>query len=228
MSDARTTPPSFDDLVGLIEKNFKDYLKQSQAFNDKEIEEGWVRYKTLNHLYQDGMPHLRKESVEEQWDSFWKPIVTNEDGTINIEQVKKELYDFSFVMEQVPKVYCHITGSRMSKVMYHADTVIAVADDYFQEQLEEAVKDEVGEQSDAAWVKASDRLPGYETPVKWRDGKDHSHVTDGKIPLIDMAKPFLVGWEWLDEGTAATREEDDRGVGTVEGGKNVNTQTTNI
>lgn len=64
-------------------------------------------------------------------------------------------------------------------------------------------------QPSPAWVKCSNRLPGYETPVKWRDGKDHSHVTDGKIPLIHMAKPFLTGWEWLDEsGTAAGREED--------------------
>lgn len=62
-------------------------------------------------------------------------------------------------MEQVPKVYCHITGNRMSKVMYHADTVISVADDYFQEQLDEAVKDEKGEQPGAVWVRGDyDRL----------------------------------------------------------------------
>lgn len=117
------------------------------------------RFKKLITGTQPGAVHIHKESVEENWESFWKPIVTNEDGTINIEQVKKELADFSFIMEQVPKVYCHITGSRMSKVMYHADTVISVADDYFNEQLEEAVKVEVGEQPGAAWVKGHyDRL----------------------------------------------------------------------
>lgn len=97
--------------------------------------------------------HVAKESVEENWQSFWKEIVCNEDGTVNIESVKKELADFSFILEQVPKVYCHITGSRMSKVMYHADTVIGVADQYFEEQLEEAVKDEVGEQDGFMWIK---------------------------------------------------------------------------
>ncbi len=55
------------------------------------------------------------------------------------------------------------------------------------------------EQQNAIWIKCSDRLPGYTTPVKWRDGKDHSHATTDKIPLIDMAKPFLTSWEWLDE-----------------------------
>lgn len=51
------------------------------------------------------------------------------------------------------------------------------------------------------WVKCSDRLPGYKTPAKWRDGNDHSQATDRRIPLMDMAKPFLVNWEWLDEAT---------------------------
>jgi len=49
----REATPSFDDLVALIEKNFKDYLRRSQAFTDAEIEDGWERYKAINHLYQD-------------------------------------------------------------------------------------------------------------------------------------------------------------------------------
>jgi hypothetical protein len=80
--------------------------------------------------------------VEETWESFWKPIVTNKDGTINLEQLKKELADFSFIMEQVPKVYCHITGDKMSYVTYRAEDVIRVADDHFNEQLKEAIKEE--------------------------------------------------------------------------------------
>lgn len=120
--------------------------------------------------------------VEEIWESFWKPIVSNEDGTINIEQVKKELADFSFVMEQVPKVYCHITGDMMSKVMYRADDVIRMADDHFNEQLKEALKDELEESGvnetelqaasqppavkGAVWVKAVDYRPVKETEYR--------------------------------------------------------------
>jgi hypothetical protein len=62
-----------------------------------------------------------------------------------MEELKKNLYDFSFIMEQVPKVYCNITGSKLSKIMYPAETVISVADDYFNERLEEAVKEELEE-----------------------------------------------------------------------------------
>jgi hypothetical protein len=111
-----------------------------------------VGYERMKREAEQGVIHQRKETVEEEWESFWKEIVTNDDGTINIEQVKKELADFSFVMEQVQKVYCHITGSKMSKVMYHADTVIAVADDHFKGELEEAVKEEMGERESFKWL----------------------------------------------------------------------------
>lgn len=101
--------------------------------------------------------------VQEIWESFWKPIVSNEDGTINIEQVKKELADFSFIMEQVPKVYCHITGDKMSKVMYRAKDVIRMADDHFNEQLREAVKEETESEIDAVafaeWIRANHYNP---------------------------------------------------------------------
>lgn len=62
--------------------------------------------------------------VEKVWEEFWKDIVCNEDGSINIEQVKKELCDYNFILEQVPKVYCHITNGLLSKPTYAADTVI--------------------------------------------------------------------------------------------------------
>lgn len=116
-------------------------------FDELQAENEKLNKRCHELMAQPGAAHIHKDTVEENWESFWKPIVTNEDGTINIKQIKKELHDFSFIMEQVPRVYCHITGNRMSKVMYHADTVISVADDYFQEQLDEAVKDEKGETS---------------------------------------------------------------------------------
>lgn len=52
-SDAAVFPPSFDEMVGLLEKLFKDGLEMTKAFTTEEIEAGWVRYKTLNHLYKD-------------------------------------------------------------------------------------------------------------------------------------------------------------------------------
>ena len=69
---------------------------------------------------------MRKEyDVEEEWE-FWKGIVCNEDGTINVEQLKKELCDFSVMIGEVPKVYVAVTGGTLSKPLYSADTVISV------------------------------------------------------------------------------------------------------
>lgn len=66
-------------------------------------------------------------------------------------------------------------------------------------------------QQGAVWVRASERLPGFKTPVKWRlDGIERNK---GKVTVIYMANgespAHLPDYEWYDEsGTAAVREED--------------------
>src|SRR5688572_25775311 len=52
-SDARPTPPSFDELVELIKKLFIDYLEDVIKSPPSEIAKSWERYKVLNHLWQD-------------------------------------------------------------------------------------------------------------------------------------------------------------------------------
>lgn len=168
----------------------------------KKRESGEQFLKRMQATYfADPYIHTRKESAEEEWEAFWKGIVTNEDGTINLEQVKKELADFSFVMEQVPKVYCHITGSKMSKVMYHADTVISVSDDYFNEQLGEAVKAEVGKPG-AVWVKANERLPNSWHLKCARFIHTKTFLLDPENWLKENERA-MQDVEWLDEGTTA-------------------------
>lgn len=55
------------------------------------------------------------EEVEKEYQEFWKDIVENEDGTLNKEQVKKELCDFSMVMDNCTKAYCEMTCNNISK-----------------------------------------------------------------------------------------------------------------
>lgn len=75
------------------------------------------------------------------------------------------------------------------------------------------------QRSGAVWVKASDRLPGFKTPVKWRlDGIERNK---GKVIVVYMATgespAFLSDYEWLDEsGTAAGREEGQKLLGQVD------------
>jgi len=59
---------------------------------------------------------------------FWRDIIYK-NGKLDEEQVLKELFDYYFVMQQVPKVYCAITNGQLSKLMYKAETIIAKYED---------------------------------------------------------------------------------------------------
>ena len=73
---------------------------------------------------------MNKYDIEEEW-KFWQTIICNEDGTINIEQLKKELCDYSLMLGEVPQVYCEVTGHLLSKPHYYAEGVIQVFNDRY-------------------------------------------------------------------------------------------------
>ena len=67
---------------------------------------------------------MRKEyDVEKEWE-FWQTIICNEDGTINIDQLKLELHDYSLMVEEVPNVYIEVTDGWLSNRHYYGDGVI--------------------------------------------------------------------------------------------------------
>jgi hypothetical protein len=69
---------------------------------------------------------MENNEVEQVFQEFWADIVCNEDGSINMEQVKKELSDYSFMLDEVPKVYSEVTGGLLSKPNYYAESVLSV------------------------------------------------------------------------------------------------------
>lgn len=84
-----------------------------------------------------------EDDIEKVYRKFWKPIV-EKDGVLDTEQVKKELYDFYNIIQNVPKVYSHITNGLLSKPNYPADVVINVSDDCQQDLLDSLVCQECG------------------------------------------------------------------------------------
>lgn len=56
-----------------------------------------------------------EKSVEELYQEFWKDIVENEDGTLNIGQVKKELSDYSMIMDNCAMAYTEMSCGNISK-----------------------------------------------------------------------------------------------------------------
>lgn len=56
-------------------------------------------------------------------------------------QIIAELHDYRMILAEVPLVYDHVTGGRISKPNTSARAVIAVADDHLTELVEEEVKE---------------------------------------------------------------------------------------
>lgn len=81
--------------------------------------------------------------VENTWNEFWKPIVSNPDGSINLEQLKKELYDFRQVMNNVPEVYDHITGGTVSKILTKPSVIKDLADEHYTKTAEQMFAEDI-------------------------------------------------------------------------------------
>ena len=85
-----------------------------------------------------------QSSVNQVYNEFWKPILFK-DGMIDVDQLKKELYDFHTLIDNVSKVYCHITGNQVSKSLTDPDVVCSLADEYYNEIYLEHIEDMKGE-----------------------------------------------------------------------------------
>ena len=72
--------------------------------------------------------------VNKVYEEFWKFIIEL-DGEIDFEQVKRELYDYRIVMQEVSKVYCEITEGKFSKPNTKAEYIIEVVDEYNEESM---------------------------------------------------------------------------------------------
>lgn len=82
---------------------------------------------------------MKYQNPNQCYNDFWKEIVENEDGSINLDQVKKELFDFSKVINNVQFVYDRITDGATTNPLVLPETIIVLFEDY----VNEAVKDEI-------------------------------------------------------------------------------------
>ena len=90
------------------------------------------------------MRDIREMAEDDIYEEFWKPLIET-DGKLDMELLRKELYDFYIVIEEVSKVYCHITGNQISKPLTSADAVISVADEYYDKICLDHIEDMKGE-----------------------------------------------------------------------------------
>lgn len=55
------------------------------------------------------------KDYEKKYEEFWKDIVENEDGTLNKDQIMRELSDYSMIMDNCTKAYMAMTNGTISK-----------------------------------------------------------------------------------------------------------------
>ena len=80
------------------------------------------------------MISLPPRDYEKDFQEFWKPIICNEDGSINLEQLKKELSDCHTMMEEWRHTLYTLTGAKLSKPNYTSDVMIHEITEYFEKQ----------------------------------------------------------------------------------------------
>ncbi len=86
--------------------------------------------------------HNPEKDYNQVYEEFWKDIIEDENGNLNKDQVKRELADFYFIMNEVPKVYMEVTGGMISKPNTFAFEVIGEAENRIQESFKDWLKDE--------------------------------------------------------------------------------------
>lgn len=65
---------------------------------------------TTDFLLGSGAEAPEPPEYLKAYDEFWKGIVENPDGTLNKDQVARELFDYRHLMDSAGEVYCELSG----------------------------------------------------------------------------------------------------------------------
>jgi len=117
--------------------------------NNKEKFGTGVGNPTPNPFEKKKVKEIIDPEVEASFQEYWADIIMNKDGTVNLEQVKKELHDYTFMLNEVPKVYCEVSGGLLSYPNYYASSVIESFENHIEKLFEERYKEMVNEIYDA-------------------------------------------------------------------------------
>jgi hypothetical protein len=85
------------------------------------------------------------EDYERTYDDVWKPLIENEDGTLNLDQIKRELRDYWVQMDEVSQAYSEITGGVLSKPNTAAAYVIEYARRHADQHAADVLEEAAGE-----------------------------------------------------------------------------------
>lgn len=71
----------------------------------------------------------------------WNEIILNKDSSVNLEQIHKELQDFSMLIDHITKLYVYISGSMVSYPNTKPEVVIKLFENRLQESYDQGFDD---------------------------------------------------------------------------------------
>ena len=103
---------------------------------------GWLRICTEYAIHRNRFWHwmhtetvgvnpvVNEEEVDRVYEDFWQTLIETDDGELDKDRVKHELYDYHTLLECVPQVYMQVTGGEILKPNANPKAVIAAAEEY--------------------------------------------------------------------------------------------------
>lgn len=176
---AKSIAEKFSSFVGSDDPQYVADIQTDLEFEiNKAIAAFYAEPRAVHH-------DETSEDYLKTWNEFWAAICMK-DGAVDMDAVMRELHDFHYVMEEVPKVYCEITGGRLSKVNYPADTVLSV----YREHVENLIQESKEDDTEPRAVE----VPTVEVSIIMdRDGTAHSKITCGAGASFEEVLSGLIG-----------------------------------
>ena len=81
------------------------------------------------------------QELETEIDEYWLPLLKT-NGKWDKKKIRNELHDLVFIYKQIGTVYCYITGNKLSKPMYYAQTIMDAHDAVIEDAVAYALEEE--------------------------------------------------------------------------------------
>ena len=87
-----------------------------------------------------------KEKIDSVWNSIWKDILENPDGTPDMESIKRELCDYVTLFHHTQTTYSMLTGGEITNPFTQLDVLISYVDLYYEEMMSVGYQEEQEEE----------------------------------------------------------------------------------
>lgn len=82
----------------------------------------------------------RDEEVDKVWGEFWGPLLIKR-GVLDVEAVKRELFDYHHLIQELPCLFMAATGDMVSKPNTDIDVVISLIEEKHQREYDNGYED---------------------------------------------------------------------------------------